>query len=115
MSPLFLRRGAALILGCVMAAVWLTLPVYALPQMRAARAERRDAAQETVIPSEGEETLREGSPVTEDANRPSEQDPIHAIGERPIHGGRWVAIALCGLTAVSLVLIIAAMIPRKRK
>ena len=108
MSPLFLRRGAALILGCVMAAVWLTLPVYALPQMRAARAERRDAAQETVIPSGGEETLREGSPVTEGS---LDLEPQGLLGQ----SGGWIAIALCILMVISLLLIIVAMIPGKRK
>jgi hypothetical protein len=107
MLSLSLRRGAALILACVTTALWLTLPICALP---------RDTAQETVVPYAGEETLREGSPVTESGeSKPTEQDPMHAWEQTPIRGGKWIAIGLCALTAVSLLLIIAAMIPHKRK
>ena len=114
MTPLFFRRGAALILACVITALWLTLPVYALPQMSAARTAERENTQDTVVSYSGEGSPREGSPVTDASNR-TEQDPMHAIGQTPVRGGKWMAIALCALTAVSLLLIIAAMIPRKRK
>jgi hypothetical protein len=54
--------------------------------------------------------------VTESGeNKPTEQDPMHAWEQTPIRGGKWIAIGLCALTAVSLLLIIAAMIPHKRK
>ena len=43
-----------------------------------------------------------------------EQDPHYAIGQTSADN-RWIVVALCVLTVISVILIIVAMIPRKKK
>ena len=116
MTSLFplLRRGTAWILGCVLASLWFLLPAYALPADSTAYADPNPNRQTTAMYSEGEETLQEGFPVTEGTDRPTEQDPHHALAPTST-GNRWMVIALCVLTVISVVLIIVAMSPRKKK
>ena len=40
---------------------------------------------------------------------------LTAVGQTPVRGGKWAAIGLCALAAVLLLIVIAAMIPGKRK
>ncbi len=42
------------------------------------------------------------------------QDPHYAIGQTSADS-RWIAVALCVLTVISVILIIVAMIPRNKK
>lgn len=113
MSLLFIRRGAALLLFGALAAMLLCLPVCALPHESSTHAasDSTTAAETTAVP-EGEETLREGSPVTEGT---VEQDPHDAIGQMSAQSGGWITVGLCILMVISLLLIIVAMIPGKRK
>ena len=112
MSLLFIRRGAALLLFGALAAMLLCLPVCALPHESSTRVGTDDTAQTSELLPGGEETLREGSPVTEGT---VEQDPHDTIGQMSAQSGGWITVALCILMVISLLLIIVAMIPGKRK
>lgn len=93
----------AMILGCLLAGLFLSLPVCAV---------RSDAVKSN--PASDSEPLSQSPPVTSVTGGQAEQDPIHAA-ESPPHSGGWPVAALCVLVAVSVLLLIFAMIPNKRK
>ena len=129
------RTSAARFFLWLTAALLLCLSVSVLP-VAAKRAEPRMSPdiQMTEPVSEGEETPRKGSPVTDGAlgrsgnlgdtdgdgriegeTRPAEQDPMHAVQNMSQRYGGWITTALCIIIAISLILIIVAMIPKKHK
>ena len=97
-----------MILFGALAILLLSLPVCALPNESSTRVGTDDTAQTSELLPGGEETLREGSPVTEGS---LDLEPQGLLGQ----SGGWIAIALCILMVISLLLIIVAMIPGKRK
>ena len=99
-----LRRSMATILGCLLAGLFLSLPVCAI---------RSDAPEKTAMSDI--ETSSEPPPATSVTGGQTEQDPMHATAEAPTRSGGWLVAALCVLVAVSVLLIIVAMIPNRRK
>ena len=133
MSAHTLRSITALTLACVLMALLLCLPAHAMPTTAIRRADAENIVDiNTPIP-EGEETLRESSPVTDggmesrlprDAednpngrhqNDAAEQDPHSIIDQMVERDHGWITVVLCILLVISLLIIIATMIPKKPK
>ena len=92
-----------MILGCLLAGLFLSLPVCAI---------RSDVIENTV--TSASELPTTSPPATSVTGGRTEQDPMHAA-EPPSNSGGWLVAALCVLVAVSVLLIIVAMIPHRRK
>ena len=123
-----------LIMALVLAATLLRLPAYAQPT--AGESVMTDDITGTTDPApEGEGTPHEGSSVTDGAigengnlgdtdgdgkveskvTTAVERDPIDAIENMTRRNGGWITAAVCIAVVVALILIIVALIPKKRR
>ena len=128
MSAHFIRNIALMITACMLAISLLCLPVCART------AESQNIAVESVTepPSIGEEIDENalfpnrhnltrgnlgdtnGDGKIEGDNHFVDQDPIHAIENMSAQNGGWITVIACIAAIIALVLIIVALIPKKR-
>lgn len=130
MSAHSIRNIALMLTVCMLAISLLCLPAYALPS------ETRDMAAESTIdpppiaegieddalfPNTGNRMARGNLGDTDgdgkiegENNAPAEKDPIDAIENMTSQSGGWITVAACIAAIIALVLIIVALIPKKR-
>ena len=130
MSALSLRKIALMLLVCLSAVFLLSLPTQAMMRERQPRMDESvtdappigEGIDENALYPNPERPMARDNPGETDGggkiegqNTPSkEHDPIEAIEEMAQQDGGWVTVAFCIAAIIALILIIVALIPKKR-
>ena len=130
MSALPLRKLALMLLICLSAVFLLSLPTQAMMREKQTRIAESVTAPPPIGEGIDENALypnperpmarnnpgdTDGDGKIEGQSTPSkEHDPIEAIEEMAQQDGGWVTVAFCIAAIIALILIIVALIPKKR-
>ncbi len=130
MSAYSIRKIALMITACMLAIFLLCLPAYALPsETQESAAESvtdpppiADGIEDDALFSNRENDMARGNLGDTDGdgriegqnNSPAEHDPIDAIENMNERSGGWITVAVCIAAIIALILIIVALIPKKR-
>ena len=132
MSALSIRKIAPAVIACVLAMLLLALPVYAMPRGieesaadeitgTADPAPIGDGLEDNTFTVTEEEARARGNLGDTDGDGKIEGENTTAVEQDPMHAAQyaasrssWITAAVCIVAVVTLILIIVAMIPKKR-